>query len=323
MIEFDETLFIKALQGKCTPAEELEVVEWLNQSEENRELFARLKMLWQARKMDGYARNASFLKEINGKIDRVERQSRKYYLNRFMKYAAVFAGLLCVALVYLLVLTKPTVKYTTRLVPSSGKVEVVMLSDGSRVWLNNGAELSYPDVFDRSKRIVKLKGEGFFEIAKDVSKPFIVETGSLSVKVTGTSFNVNTSAVGRKLQTVLVSGSVSLLDHSGDVIIVLKPGQMAESDKVTGKTVIRKVNTRDYTLWQEGMISFEKARLDDILIKIEQVYKVELIYDSVKISKARGKYNFVFRRDQDLDTVLNMLKYIAPAAKVVKVKDKN
>ncbi len=321
MQEFDKTLLIKSIQGECTPGEAEAVSVWLAESPENMETYTRLKMLWHARKMEAISSDDAFLAEINGRIDLIKKNEKRHRLFAFAKYAAVFAGLLAIGLTYLL-LTHEKPVMLTHSTPVNGNVEIMMLSDGSKVCLNNGAVITYPEEFSSKQRIVELKGEAFFEVFTDASRPFRVKTDGITIEVTGTSFNLNTKPDENTIETVLLTGSVTLLDKSGNTIGHLKPGQLAVSNRYTGSTTISDVDTESYTSWQEGLVSFHEASLTEIIFKIEQVYHVDLAYDSVKISKLKKRYNFVFRKNQDVKKVLEMLHFIAPQSKEVKIVKK-
>ena len=82
------------------------------------------------------------------------------------------------------------IQWHTLSVPRGGEYKLV-LADGTRVWLNAASELMYPDHFSADQRKVVLKGEAYFEVTKDVKRPFSVVLGDMEVKVLGTSFNVS------------------------------------------------------------------------------------------------------------------------------------
>lgn len=330
VLEFDENLLIKNIQGRCSEEESEQVNHWLTDSPENMETYTRLKVLCQAYKMESFQADESYLHEINDRIDAIRKKGRRHTLTVFARYAAAFVGLLVVGLMYFVV-TKEKPVMLSQSVPPDGNVVMVVLEDGSKVHLNSGTVLTYPEAFSNRRRVVELNGEAFFEVMKDASKPFIVETDALTVEVTGTSFNVKTNAEENTIETVLVTGSVTLFEKPAGTahkpgttnkVGTLKPGQMAITNRTTGTTTIREVDVNAYTSWQEGLISLQKASLTEIISKIEQVYHVELAYDSVKLSKQKKRYNFVFRKNQDIKTVLEMLKYIAPQTKEVKLTEK-
>ncbi len=322
MENFDENLLLKKIREGLSPEEDLKVQEWLSESEENSKNFARLRMLWNARKIEEYSSGHDLeqtISEINKRIDRLHAGSRKLSLTRILKYAAIFIGIIAISLLAWLFLPLSQEKMLTRETSLTGAIELVQLADGTRVWLNNSSKLVYPETFNKKNRNVTLEGEAYFEVAKDPAHPFFVSTQDVTIRVLGTSFNINTRAPGNLTQTVLVEGSVSLIRPSGERIAALKPGEMANVGNSTTNVEITKVNTQLYTAWQQGMFVFEKAELTEILRKIEAVYHVRFTYDTALMNKNKARYNFVFRKNQDYDTVFDMLRFVAPVDKL-KVK---
>lgn len=319
MSHFDEDLLLKKLRGNTSPEEDQLINDWLSVSEANRKSFAHLHMLWQAGRINEYSTEKVInpaLKEFNRRVDVLRSSSRRLRINKLMKYAAVFAGIAVVAVTLLLLVPRPETLMIGYNVPVNGEIRKVDLPDGSKVWLNQGSILMVPSEFREDKRIVSLKGEAFFEVVKDQHQRFIVETDKLNIEVTGTSFNVNTNVSGNLMQTVLVSGSISLTGARGREVVKLKPDEMALFDPSNKSVSISKVNTRVYTAWQEGLVVFEKAALKEIIEKLSEVYEVEFEYDTDRLSSDTNRYNFVFRKSQNFDTVYSMLKFIAPANSV-------
>src|SRR5690606_23805561 len=119
--------------------------------------------------------------------------------------------------------------YNTIITPKGGQYQIT-LSDGTNVWLNAESSLRYPIFFDGDLRQVELKGEGYFEVAKNVkggkSIPFIVQAGNQKLEVLGTIFNID--SYSRQIKTTLVEGKVRLgsLDNEGQRI-VLKPHEQS------------------------------------------------------------------------------------------------
>ncbi|WP_367328795.1 FecR family protein, partial [Lentimicrobium sp.] len=146
-------------------------------------------------------------------------------------------------------------------------------------------------------------------------------TPAFTVEVTGTSFNVNTNASG-KVEVVLIEGAVNLLDDSGRKAGSLIPGQMAKAWPEGDRIEISQVNIGIYTAWKEGLVMLEDAGLNEIVKKIEEVYGVEIIIDSLKTRKDDARYNFVFKKSQSFDTVFEMLKFVAPSMEM-HVKEKS
>lgn len=324
MTNFDETLLLKRIQCTSDESEEQLIDAWLAESEENIETFARVKAIWQAGKVGQYsedARTKSSIRIINARIDGLQVQRRQIKTRRLFKYAAALVLLMGVsAILWQLHNYKPEPVLISVVNSSDHAIKNIALPDGTKVWLNLGASLTYPEQFEETQRDITVKGEVFLEVAKDTQKRFRVHTPAFTVEVTGTSFNVNTNVSG-KVEVVLVEGSVNLLGAGGKKIGSLIPGQLASTLPGNNEVLITNVNTHQYTSWQEGLIIFENVELKEIIEKIEEVYHVELLYKPSELQKKQTRYNFVFRKSQSFDTVFEMLRFVAPT-KDIQVKQK-
>lgn len=162
-----------------------------------------------------------------------------------------------------------------------GKTSEVTLPDGTRVFLNAGSRLIYPENFEGSTREVFLTGEAFFDVTHDYQHPFIVQTDDFRVKVLGTRFNVSAYPTDNVFETVLAEGKVSLEKNSTglfDQSVDLEPGQLASFDRTTRKTDITVVDTDNYILWTEGLLKFESTDLSRITKRLERFYNVGFQY---------------------------------------------
>jgi transmembrane sensor len=157
--------------------------------------------------------------------------------------------------------------------PRGGQYNV-LLADGTRVWLNSASTLRFPLAFNGSQRQVELKGEAYFEVAKNNTQPFLVRINDVTVRVLGTHFNVMAYEDEPVLQATLVEGSVSIHNSSG--IALLKPGQQAEI-KHQGDISIRKnVNVNDVISWKNGMFSFEGVTIETIMRQLARWYDIDI-----------------------------------------------
>lgn len=162
------------------------------------------------------------------------------------------------------------------------KMFKIVLPDGSGVWLNSGSRLSYPSSFDETSRVVSLDGEGYFEIAKDASRPFIVKGNGMSVRVTGTKFNFKAYSGDHKLSATLVEGKVSVgySDASGqEHIYKMKQGEQSNLNVREMKMEVKEVNTSLYTSWLDGLYFFDSQRLEDIMADLERWYGVSVVFE--------------------------------------------
>lgn len=185
--------------------------------------------------------------------------------------------------------------------PRGGTYQII-LPDGSKVWLNAASEIKFPASFQQTKtRTVKLIGEAYFEVAKDKSKPFIVETEQQQVKVLGTHFNINAYPDEKRTRTTLLEGSVQLAYGTKDLL--LKPGQQAS---LTGKSMeLSDVDTEETIAWKNGNFVFNDEDLQSIMRKVARWYDVEVVYqDQLPETSFLGALS----RSKNLSALLKVLE---------------
>ena len=183
-----------------------------------------------------------------------------------------------------------------------GKTSEVMLSDGTKVFLNAGSRLVYPENFTGKTREVFLVGEAFFEVKHDMDHPFIVQLSDLRVKVLGTRFNISAYPSDNVIETVLTEGKVDLeKKHAGllDKSIEMVPDQLASFNRTSQETTLRKVNTDDYTLWTAGILKFESADLNRITKRLERFYNIRFEYGSPLLGGLRISGKMELKEDKD------------------------
>ena len=151
------------------------------------------------------------------------------------------------------------------------------LCDGTKVYLNSGTKLEFPSRFDGDMRSVSLKGEAYFEVARNESKPFIVEVDEMKVKVLGTAFNVKSYVDEPGIYTTLVQGSVAIL-RDGQPEKIIKPGEQAYYNKGVGMLSISPVDVNEFTAWKDGLFYFKDITLEEILRIVARWYDLEIFY---------------------------------------------
>lgn len=196
-----------------------------------------------------------------------------------------------------------------------GKKSMIMLSDGTKVWLNAGSQLVYPSVFLRNKREVVLVGEAYFDVAKNQDKPFFVRTAELNVRVLGTKFDVSAYPEDDFVSTTLEEGSVGLeIKGKGllaeDKQILLTPNQKISLNKATRETTVRVVDVSMYTSWKEGILKSESEDLIRLIKKIERYYNIEISLKDPLVAgyKISGKLDL----ENSAEEVLNIIKLTVP-----------
>jgi len=197
---------------------------------------------------------------------------------------------------------------------SYGTQAKVELADGTTVFLNSGSKLRFPQSFDNQKqRMVILDGEGYFNVAKNPSLPFIVQTNQLDVKVTGTTFNVNAYNDNPYVDIALVEGSVVLLDKNleqNKKLMDLSPNQVATLNCSNRKLSKQDVNDLyKYTAWINGRIVFYGDPIQTVVKKLEKWYNVEIIIADKSLESYRFTGTFI---DESLEQILTVLSLTSP-----------
>lgn len=169
------------------------------------------------------------------------------------------------------------VVYNTLEVPRKG-VYSVQLADGTKVWLNSLSALRYPTSFPGGERRVSIKGEAYFEVAKNPHQPFVVEVeGGQEVTVLGTHFNVNAYSNEDQIRTTLLEGSVRV--KAGTATHTLAPGQEAQFNLVSRDLQLKKnVDGNDVISWKNGFFVCNGKDLQAILRQVTRWYDIEIEY---------------------------------------------
>ena len=196
-------------------------------------------------------------------------------------------------------------QYTTITVPRGGKLYVT-LPDHSGVWINSDSELYFQSSFNSKERRIRLRGEAFFDVTAEKSRPFIVELEKGEVLVYGTQFNISNYETSN-LKAVLIEGSIGFTDASKTVKRLL-PSQKLEYDNNTQQITVETVNTSLYTSWINDELLFDRERLEDILTTLGRKYDVEIVYENQQVKNLilSGKIKY----GDDLNTLLRVYESI-------------
>lgn len=165
-------------------------------------------------------------------------------------------------------------------IPKGGEYTLV-LSDGTKIWLNSDSELSFPVKFTGGNRKITLKGEAYLEVARDENAPFLVDVNGIQVEVLGTSFNVKAYD---KVETTLVEGKVSI-HANASTNVILKPGDQGIVDTGNNGVSVRQVDTRIYTSWVNGMFMFRSMTLEEIMETFGRWYDVTVSYENESLRR--------------------------------------
>lgn len=201
----------------------------------------------------------------------------------------------------------PNQDYNTISALAGGKYSVV-LSDGSRVWLNAESSITFPTAFAGNERSVKITGEVYFEVSKDRQRPFFVQVGEVQkIKVLGTRFNVNAYGDNGAVMTTLLEGSVQVnAQQAGIAAVTLRPGEQSSITRTGKVSVQENVNTEEIIAWKNGFFQFENAGIQTIMQQFGRWYDVDVSYEG-KIPDQR--FNGKIDRNVNASDALEILRF--------------
>jgi len=201
--------------------------------------------------------------------------------------------------------TEPIEKQFNTLRIPAGTSYQLALPDGSKVWLNACSELSFPTVFDKESRKVSLKGEAYFEVARQSKQPFIVEANGSQISVIGTAFNVSAYRDEEKVITTLTEGAVavSLNNHS----LILKPNEQATADLTNRRIGKAQVDPEVFLAWKSDYFVFDDLDIKSIMHQISRWYNIEVVFQGNIPTK---KFGGTFSRSKSIEELLAYLEQL-------------
>ncbi len=370
---------IKFLLGETSKEESRLVNQWLNENDENKKYFDEIAFVW---KTSGIAQNIEqkdvekdrkiFIQKIGALPDEKTMKSpepvrrnlqlfrsstgAKYY--QWLRIAAIFILAFCLSwTVFYFANRKPdtgSLAYN-QIITTKGQKSQIILSDGTKVWLNSETTLKYSSAFNEKKREVFLEGEAFFEVQKKGNRiPFIVKTSEIDIKVLGTSFNVMAYPDEETIETTVVKGSVCIvrkdLISSPDQNIILKPNQKVTLLKKESRVILSEIETKKPTLikstktirsispsekaqilvspevdielhiaWKDDRLIFQSETFENICYKLERWYDVKIHVRNEDLMKYRYTGKFVHK--ETINQVLEILKLTTPINYTFKQND--
>ena len=341
MISTDQIrrLFEEFISGKISQEDEKELFDLVNKQEIDSKITAWLYMRWggSTRRSIGFHSEGIYEKirrnlDLPGKSSKEERdytnhvieienrKNSKFFL-QFLKYAVVF--IVAAASSYFLLkysgssemLMEETYTITEA---SNGSKSTIILQDGSIIKLNSGSYLKYPTNFTGLNRQVFFEGEAYFSIKTGQPSPFYVNTSNISIKVTGTEFNVRSFPDDQFIETTLISGSIIIeeLDQEKRLKhqVVLNPNQLAVYNKSTKKLEVTDLVVEEEimpiqavrvttdppiiksseltTAWKDDKFVFYNERLDELSVRLERWFDVniEIMDEDLKEFRYNGTF---------------------------------
>jgi len=305
------------LSGEMNQQEISDFEQRIASSDSNRVYFEQVKTDWEV--MENLKQKNTFntdkawgnlyaKMEQDGLLD-TKSKSRKFSINRLTKIAAIFiAGMLLTSLVYYMFSDKSKEGWQVADTYENTEIKQITLSDGSIIYLNANSKLYYPEAFEGNTRVVEFEGDGFFEIAKNPAKPFIIKAKDAQIKVLGTSFNVNTKTGKNKVEVLVETGKVQLsAAKDKNIRKILEPGYMGTLEN---EDIKKEKNTDvNYLSWRTKNFHFEGVKLGKAIEAINRAYNVNIQCEDFQANNHELDTKF---ENKPIDTVLNILCTLEP-----------
>jgi transmembrane sensor len=335
------------LNGEATPEELMELETFINDDPELLERIENMKQVWKhlggrstglaeqsfekhLHKLNNEVFAPDVLPQTSPAVQKLSPIRTLLYKKKFrLFWGAAAASILLFWFIFRT--SEPTgIKPINNTVSTkAGDKANITLPDGSKVWLNGDSKITYNDDFRNNIREVHLFGEAFFEVAKDKTKPFIIHTRMINLKVLGTAFNVRSYDYEKETETSLVHGSVEItLRNSPDQKILLKPGEkllvknipvdtsseykMQKPDEEAHIAVLTNMHyygtdsSNVETSWTKNQLEFNDEPLDKIALNLERWFNVQITIANEGLKKQR--YTATLEEKDKLGEFLEALK---------------
>lgn len=310
-------LIVAFLDSRASKDEILSLQAWMEQSEQHHAYFAQIKNIYEmsGRQLDPATIRTD--KALQNVLKRIPPHKKTIRLGTWLQRAAavLFPPLLATSLYFYTQSSKSTeipVNYC-EMQAATGLRSFITLPDSSRVWLNSGSKIRYPDHFDGHERSVYMEGEAYFEVTSSAEHPFVVNTPTIQVSATGTKFHVADFAKSPVKEVSLLSGKVAVGKfgaHENMIpILDMQPGQHLEYDLLGNSAHVTEGDLYKYYAWKDNKMVFRNDLMTDVVKRISQLYGVEIELQGEELKDYRYRATF---EEESLYDILKLLKLSAP-----------
>lgn len=319
-------LALRYLRGEANDSDKEILIHWLEEDPRRKEDFAVLSAICKTSDIlkSEDERTSRMLSRLNARIDSEEEMTthkRKTGIFRiFWMSAASAAAIFIIGIgVHWFGGAGARDYEYSAYSNTSGDVAAIMLDDSTRVWLGTKSSILYNTDATNAERVVKLTGEAYFDVHRDTSRPFIVKTGALDVRVLGTAFCVEADEISGKVSVLLERGSVRLQSPEGVSLVRLSPDQKAEFDTGTGDISVEPMGAVPYIVQHYNKVALQQVSLRDIISHIERMYGVR-ITARTPVDTTR-KYNLNYKRTDNVGELVETVQALTGASLAISDND--
>lgn len=299
---------IAYLEGRLAQAEQKQVEQWINASEDNRQVFLDLKAIHDnTESLDlPEVDEAKALKNIHNDIDFIDKPSiRLTPMNLAWMFAA--ASVVIILIFYWMFYQQSQQKVPWQMAETTDSIMEIQLPDGSMAWLNKNSTLHYPELFSDTSRVVRLSGEAFFQVNPDPDKPFTVFANGAITRVLGTAFNVRARSLEDEVVVTVKEGKVAVTDSvKAAEKLILEPGERAILDKRKSNLYEESTADENYLSWKTRVLTFKETPIDQVLKQLSELYDVPMVLGDSSLSDEKFTFEF---KDVDLDEAQRILTW--------------
>jgi ferric-dicitrate binding protein FerR (iron transport regulator) len=308
----EETIHIaivRLFSGEASDEDKKLIEEWKNKSSNNHKLFSDLKLIWDSTDVNSSVEKYNLENAIRKFRERIRKDkqatARKLFIVSTLKYAAIALLVISLPVSYYFggMSGAEESSYTTITCALGDKTEMV-LPDDSKVWLNSGSKLTFNNNFKRGEREVLLEGEAYFSVTKDKENPFRVKTSEIEVEVLGTEFNLKAYSNEKQVAATLIEGSIKISSDSQSTVI--EPGfKLVYNNETNKMELFELTETSTETEWKEGRLVFRNESLQDMELKLERWFDVDIVFADEAVKKRR------FTGTLERESILEVVSYLS------------
>ncbi|MDR1501967.1 MAG: FecR family protein [Prevotella sp.] len=307
----DEQLLIRYLNHQSTAEETKQVFEWISANKENEKWLFETEYIWSLKDEVHFSDKKEISRAYQQFVTRNKifsfQKSKKQLIVSWSKYVAVaIIAILLVINIFKLQKTQEMSSQMNVIEVPKGQRASVILSDGTKVWLNAESKLTYPSGFSSQKRSVSLEGEGFFEVVRSEEIPFEVHVPLLNVTVLGTMFNIK-AYKDEITEVILEEGKIEIMLHTDpDNPIPMNPNDQVLYSVESGLTVNRSIYASTIRKWIIGETYFYNQPLKNITKELERRFNRPIIIRDKELEEEL--FNCHTQPDATLIQIMNLLK---------------